>query len=47
MAKIRGFILGFLVWLIYKIISMTWRVHVVEPASMQKSLQEKKSLILL
>ncbi len=46
MAKIRGFILGFLVWLIYKIISMTWRVHVVEPASMQKSLQEKKSLIL-
>ena len=46
MAKIKGFLLGFLVWLIYKIISMTWRVQIFEPATMQKSLQQKESLIL-
>ena len=46
MAKIRGFVLGFLVWLIYRIISMTWRVQIFEPASMQDSLNNNESLIL-
>ena len=44
--RARGFILGFIIWLIYKTLSLTWKIQVVEPASLKKSLKERKSFIL-
>jgi lysophospholipid acyltransferase (LPLAT)-like uncharacterized protein len=46
MNKIRGFILGFIVWIIYKIISFTWKVHMHEPPEMKKHLSEKQGMLL-
>lgn len=42
----RAWILGHLAWLIYKSLSMTWRVSVHEPASLTKRLKEKKAVLL-
>jgi lysophospholipid acyltransferase (LPLAT)-like uncharacterized protein len=44
--KFRGLILGFLIWIIYKIISSTWRVSVFEPQDMKDLLVQKTPLIL-
>lgn len=44
--KIRGFVLGFLIWLIYRTISLTWRVRIIEPAEMKNDLSQNQSLIL-
>lgn len=41
----RKYVLGFIVWLFFKSLSMTWRVVVDEPESMKKSLQNKEPLI--
>ena len=38
MNKVRGIILGFIVWIIYKIISSTWRVKISEPKEMRAEL---------
>ncbi len=46
MNKIRGLILGFIVWIIYKIISSTWRTKISEPPEMIQELEQKKGLIL-
>lgn len=46
MHKIRGLILGFIVWVIYKSLSMTWKVRIVEPESMKALMKEKKPFIL-
>jgi lysophospholipid acyltransferase (LPLAT)-like uncharacterized protein len=44
--KVRGIILGFIVWIIYKIISSTWRVKISEPPQMRQELDQKKGIIL-
>ncbi len=44
--KLRGAILGFLVWLIYKAISSTWNVTVIEPEEMKNEIINKKNFIL-
>ncbi len=46
MNKLRGIVLGFLIWIIYKIISSTWRVTLFEPPDMKDLLLKKKPLIL-
>ncbi len=46
MNKFRGLILGFLIWIIYKIISSTWRVTIFEPDDMKDLIQKKTPLIL-
>jgi lysophospholipid acyltransferase (LPLAT)-like uncharacterized protein len=44
--KFRGIILGFLIWVIYKIISSTWRTSVFEHPDLKTCVAEKKSFIL-
>lgn len=46
MNKFRGLILGFIVWVIYKIISSTWRTQIIEPPEMKHELDQKKGIIL-
>lgn len=46
MNKIRGYILGFIIWVIYKIISSTWRVRLYEPPEMQQQLKNNKPFLL-
>ena len=42
MNKIRGILLGFIVWIIYKIISLTWRTKISEPPGMRQDINQKK-----
>jgi lysophospholipid acyltransferase (LPLAT)-like uncharacterized protein len=44
--KFRGIILGFIVWVIYKIISSTWRTKISEPPGMLEDMKQKKGIIL-
>ncbi len=37
---------GFLIWVIYRIISWTWRVTLVEPADLQQNLKAKHPVVL-
>lgn len=46
MNKFKGLVLGFLVWIIYKIISLTWRVKIFEPSSLQSELAQNKGVVL-
>jgi len=46
MHKLRGLILGFIIWIIYKSLSMTWKVRIVEPDTMKTMIKEKKPFIL-
>lgn len=46
MNKLRGYILGFIIWIIYKLISFTWRVSIQEPEEMTSELQTNQSVIL-
>lgn len=46
MHKIRGLILGFIIWVIYRTLLMTWKVRLVEPEAMKTMLKEKKPFIL-
>jgi lysophospholipid acyltransferase (LPLAT)-like uncharacterized protein len=46
MNKLRGVVLGFLIWIIYRLISMTWRVTRVEPPLMKSMFAEKKPFML-
>lgn len=41
----RKYILGFIVWLFFRMLSATWRVTVDEPESMKNSIQRKEPLI--
>jgi lysophospholipid acyltransferase (LPLAT)-like uncharacterized protein len=43
---LRKFILAPFVWVLYKILSLTWRISLVEPAEMTKQLSEKSPFIL-
>lgn len=46
MHKLRGFVLGFLIWIIYKTLSLTWRIHIAEPTSLKDRLEKKVPVIL-
>lgn len=46
MDKVRGYLLGFFVWVIYKLLSMTWKISIQEPESLKKYLSEKQPVIL-
>lgn len=46
MHKIRGLFLGFIVWVIYKLLSMTWKVELQEPDDMKAMMKERKPFIL-
>jgi lysophospholipid acyltransferase (LPLAT)-like uncharacterized protein len=37
--------LGFLVWLFFRALSLTWRVHIDEPIEMQNLIRQKQALI--
>jgi hypothetical protein len=43
---LRKYILGFIVWFIYRTLSITWKVQLLEPASMQKDLREGRPFLL-
>ncbi len=43
--KIRGFILGFIVWVFYRILSATWKIKFVEPEELKLRLAAKKSVV--
>ncbi len=45
-AQIRGLFLGFLIWCVYKILFLTWKISIDEPASLKKNLKEKTPVIL-
>lgn len=45
LSRLRGVFLGFLVWIIYRALRMTWRVSVFEPEELKDNLKSKKSTI--
>lgn len=46
MNKVRGFFLGFLIFVVYRVLSLTWKIELHEPESLKKSLKEKNPFIL-
>jgi len=42
---LRGYFLGFLVWVFYKLLSITWRVRFVEPDELRIRLDAKKPVV--
>ena len=41
----KGRILGFIVWVLYKLLVMTWRVTLVEPASLKQRLKDREPVL--
>lgn len=46
MHKLRGWILGFIIWIIYRALSLTWRIQIIEPDDLKKNRSIKKPVIL-
>ena len=46
MQKLRGVILGFIVWIIYRLISWSWRVQIYEPKELLENIKNKRPYIL-
>lgn len=46
MYKLRGIVVGFIVWLIYRLISWSWRVQIHEPEKLMENIENKKPFIL-
>lgn len=46
MLKLRGVALGFIVWLIYRLVSWTWRVELHEPPGLQNHLKNRAPFLL-
>lgn len=46
MHKLRGFVLGFIVWVVYKTLSWTWRLEIFDDDSLKKDLANKRPVIL-
>jgi lysophospholipid acyltransferase (LPLAT)-like uncharacterized protein len=38
--------LGLLVWIVYRLLSMTWRLVLVEPPSLKKNFQDQRTVLL-
>ena len=45
-SKSRGVILGFIIWVFYRLISITWRVELHEPEELKELMKDKKPFIL-
>ena len=43
--RLRGLFLGFLIWVVYRSLSLTWKISINEPDTMKKNLAEKKAMI--
>jgi lysophospholipid acyltransferase (LPLAT)-like uncharacterized protein len=43
--KIKGFVLGFIVWILYFILSRTWKIAFVEPEDLRLRLASEKSVV--
>jgi lysophospholipid acyltransferase (LPLAT)-like uncharacterized protein len=43
--RIRGLFLGFIIWVIYRTLSLTWRIRIEEPDAMKRNLAEKIPMI--
>lgn len=43
--KIRGFILGFIVWILYRLLLVTWKVRFVEPEELRLRLASGKPMV--
>lgn len=37
--------IGFIIWMIYRLLSLTWRLTLVEPPSLKKSFQDRSSVL--
>lgn len=46
MQKLRGVILGFIVWIIYRLISWSWRIQIHEPKELLENIKNKRPYIL-
>ena len=46
MHKLRGIVFGFFIWLVYRALSLTWRIQIIEPPELKKDLAEKIPVIL-
>ena len=42
----RKYVLAFIVWLVYRTLSLTWRVRLFEPEEMKKELREQRPFLL-
>ena len=45
MHKIRGLLLGFLIWVIYRSLSLTWKINIVESAELKAERASKTPVI--
>lgn len=46
MYKLRGIIVGFIVWIIYRLISWTWRIQIFEAEKLAQNIKNKIPFIL-
>jgi lysophospholipid acyltransferase (LPLAT)-like uncharacterized protein len=46
MHKLRGWILGFIIWTVYRSLSLTWRIKIFEPEVLKIDRANKKPVIL-
>jgi lysophospholipid acyltransferase (LPLAT)-like uncharacterized protein len=46
MIKLRGIVVGFLVWIIYRLISWSWRIQIHEPPQLIESTKNKTPFVL-
>ena len=44
--KLRGWILGFIIWVIYRSLSLTWKIKITEPEQLVQDRKNKKPVIL-
>jgi len=42
----REVVLGFLAWLGYRLLSLTWRIKLIEPESLREAMRERRSVIM-
>lgn len=45
MSKLKRILTGFIVWILYRSVSLTWRVSIYEPEPLLEDLKRKKSVI--
>jgi lysophospholipid acyltransferase (LPLAT)-like uncharacterized protein len=46
MFKIRTYVLGFLIWVIYRLIAVTWRVELHEPEALKEHLKNNTNFLM-
>jgi len=46
MRKLRGIVVGFIVWIIYRLISWTWRIELHEPDALRQHLKNRTAFLL-